>query len=82
MRASELNSALAINSAQSKALRHHLGIDQDTSCCHVFEFGKTKIYCFSDNARNKMKDAIAKGADLNQLRKGLPRQSLEVATMP
>lgn len=64
MRASELNLALGINSAQSKALRHHLGIDQDTSCFHLFEFGKTKIYCFSDNARNKMKDAIAKGADL------------------
>lgn len=67
LRASELAQRLGLNSNHAKAIRTKLGIDADASCCHVFEFGKTKIACFSDNAVRKMKGFIEAGADLNEI---------------
>lgn len=64
MRASDLAKALGLKEPRSLALRRHLNIDTDTSYCHVFEFGKTRIPCFSDNARNKMKEAMDGGLDM------------------
>lgn len=67
MRATELANALGLTTRRSKVLRTHLGIDADTNCCHVFEFGKLRIPCFSDNARNKMKEALEGGLNLDEL---------------
>lgn len=77
LRASELAKLLGVNSNQAKAIRHTLDMDQDPSCCHVFEFGKTKIACFSDNASRKMKDFIESGADLDKVWKDYRMASRE-----
>lgn len=65
MRAADLAKILKLNTQKSKALRWHLGIDDDKECHHVFEFGKSAFPCFSDNAKNKMKQALAEGLDMN-----------------
>lgn len=67
MRPSDLAKALKLKEPRSLALRRHLKIDDDRACCHVFEFGKTKIPCFSDNAKNKMKAAIDDGIDMDDV---------------
>ncbi len=67
MRASDLAKKLALTEPRSLALRRHLNIDSDSTCCHVFEYGNMKIPCFSDNARNKMKQAINDGIDMNEV---------------
>lgn len=64
MRAANLAKALKLTEPKSKALRWHLGIDDDKDCLHIFEFGKTTFPCFSDNARNRMRQAIDEGIDL------------------
>lgn len=65
MRAADLAKAVKLTEPKSKALRWHLGIDKDPDCLHVFEFGKSAFPCFSDNARNKMKQALADGLDMS-----------------
>jgi hypothetical protein len=64
MRAKDLASFLGITEPRSLALRRHLEIDADPACARVFEFGRTRIPCFSDNARTKMKAAIDGGVDM------------------
>lgn len=59
MRASELAKRLGLTPPKSAALRDHLNIDADRQCTHTFEFGRTKIPCYSDNAARKMQDALA-----------------------
>ncbi|WP_216350343.1 hypothetical protein [Janthinobacterium sp. LM6] len=60
-------SALALDTGltqpKAKAMRWKLGIDGDDKCMHVFEFGQSKFPQFSDNARQKIKDALAGGID-------------------
>ena len=67
MRASDLAKTLNLKEPRSLALRRYLRIDGDSGCCLVFEFGKTRIPCFSDNARKKMKDAIDGGLDMEEI---------------
>lgn len=67
MRASDLAKKLDLKEPRSLALRRHLEIDPDPSCCHVFEYGKMKIPCFSDNAKNKMKAAMDGGLDMEEV---------------
>jgi hypothetical protein len=67
MRAADLAKALKLTEPKSKALRWHLGIGGDKDCRHVFEFGKSTFPCFSDNARNKMKQALGDGLDMNKV---------------
>jgi hypothetical protein len=67
LRASELSRVVGVTAYQAKAIRTLLDLDQDPSFCHVFEFGKTKIACFSDNASRKMKEFIQAGADLDKI---------------
>lgn len=67
MRASDLALALKLTAPKSKALRWYLGIDSNNKCCHVFEFGKSTFPCFSDNARNLMKEALDQGVDLDRI---------------
>ncbi|KQM70607.1 hypothetical protein [Sphingomonas sp. Leaf20] len=54
----ELSTKVGLSPPKAKVLRDHLGIDDDPSCCHVFEFGAQKIPCFSDNARRRMEEAL------------------------
>lgn len=65
MRAGDLAKAVKLTEPKSKALRWHLRIDEDPDCLHVFEFGKSSFACFSDNAKNKMKQALADGLDID-----------------
>jgi len=58
MQASPLAQAVGLTTPKAKVLRTHLGIDDDPTCAHLFEFGSTKILCFSDNALRKMKEAL------------------------
>lgn len=67
MGATELAKAMALTPNKSVALRRSLGIDEDPSCRHTFEFGKAKHDRFSDNARNKMKAALDGGIDMEKV---------------
>lgn len=57
--ATDLASALKLTPPRSTALRQHLGIDNDPTCCHVFVFGSQQHPAYSDNALTKMRNAIA-----------------------
>lgn len=81
MRASDLAKKLGLKEPRSLALRRHLGIDQDLTCCRVFEYGKTKIPCFSDNARNRMKEATDGGLDMDEVWKTHRPQNKKNATL-
>ena len=61
LRATPLAERLNISTNKSKALRDFLGIDNDPTCHHLFEFDATKIPCFSDNAVRLMEVALGKG---------------------
>jgi len=54
----ELASAVGLSSSRAVALRRHLGIDDDESCRHDFQFGSTRHRCYSDNALTKMREAV------------------------
>jgi hypothetical protein len=58
MRATELARRLNLTPPKAAALRDHLNIGDDKQCTYTFEFGKTKIPCYSDNAARKMEDAL------------------------
>lgn len=67
LQSAELARVVSLTGPKAKALRAHLRIDEDPACCHVFEFGKTAIPCFSDNARNKMLTALDDGLNLDEV---------------
>jgi len=56
----DLADKLSISRPRATALREHLGIDKDSDCLHVFEFGSQKHPRYSDNALTRMREAIAK----------------------
>lgn len=66
IQAKALADKVGLSPPKAKVLRAHLGIDNDASCSHVFEFGSQKIRCFSDNAIQKMKAAL-NGIDIDEL---------------
>lgn len=66
MQRTELAEKIGLSSPKAKTLRDHLNIDNDASCCHVFEFRSQKIYCYSDNALRQMSQALA-DIDINTL---------------
>ncbi|MBY8973062.1 hypothetical protein J1G33_21970 [Pseudomonas sp. P867] len=57
--AADLAKKVGLSQPKAKALRAHLGIDEDLKCRNVFEFGSTRIPQFSDNAFTLMRDALA-----------------------
>ncbi|MFZ6686861.1 hypothetical protein ACO0K0_03825 [Undibacterium sp. SXout11W] len=65
--ASALAENLRLTTAKAKALRWKLGIDEDEKCLHIFEFGQSKFFQFSDNARNKIKEALEGGIDVETI---------------
>jgi hypothetical protein len=60
---------LGIDTGRVKALRWHLGIDRDPACRHDFVFGKMKVARYSDRAIERMREAIASGANLDGVRR-------------
>ncbi|MEV4260454.1 DUF3644 domain-containing protein [Kribbella sp. NPDC049584] len=56
----DLADKLRISRPRATALREHLGIDKDSECLHIFEFGSQKHPRYSDNAMTRMRDAIAR----------------------
>lgn len=66
LQAKALANKVGLTLPKAKVLRAHLGIDEDSSCIHIFEFGSQKIPCFSDNAVTKMKVALTE-VDMNEL---------------
>lgn len=66
-RPARLADLLGLNTTQCKALREHLGIDDDPACSHVFEFGASKHPAYSDTAVQRMREAIAAGVDVDDL---------------
>jgi hypothetical protein len=56
--ASELAEALDLTVPMSKALRDHLGIDDDPTCRHDFVFRSQRHRCYSDKAFTLMRSAI------------------------
>jgi cell division septation protein DedD len=60
---------LGIDTGRAKALRWRLGIDRDPACRHDFEFGKMKVARYSDRAIERMREAIASGANLDGVRR-------------
>jgi hypothetical protein len=64
----DLADKLRVDTGRAKALRWHLGIDDDPRCLHVFVHGKMKFPLYSDLALERMRAAIADGSDLNDIR--------------
>lgn len=64
--ATDLAKKLGLTTPKAKALRVHLGIDEDLSCHHVFEFGSTRISRFSDNAFRRMRESL-ENLDLDEI---------------
>jgi hypothetical protein len=60
---------LGVNTGLAKALRWNLGIEADPACRHDFVFGRTKLPMYSDRALERMREAIAGGANLNDVRR-------------
>jgi hypothetical protein len=54
----ELAFDLELTGPRAVALRRHLGIDDDESCRHDFQFGSQRHPRYSDNALTKMRNAI------------------------
>ena len=53
-----LASALGLTGPRAVALRRHLGIEDDDSCRHDFQFGSTRHRQYSDNALTKMRQGM------------------------
>lgn len=54
----ELAAALGLTGPRTVALRRHLGIEDDDSCRHDFQFGSARHRQYSDNALTKMREAV------------------------
>jgi hypothetical protein len=67
---------LRIDTGRAKALRWYLGIERDPACRHDFVFGKMKVPMYSDRALKRMREAIASGANLNEVRRAYQRNRL------
>ena len=71
----ELASNLRINTNQAKTLRQILNIENNAAMCHVFEFGKSKHPCYSDQALAVMKEQWSKPEIQDRLQTELKRKS-------
>jgi hypothetical protein len=70
----DLAKRLGLTQPKALALRHHIGIDDDETCMHVFDFDSQKHYRYSDNALTRMQDVLAE-VDMDEIwEKHRPRQ--------
>jgi hypothetical protein len=63
--ANALAAKVRLTPPKARALRLHLGIEDDPNCVNTFEFGRLKVRQYSDNALKKMRDALNGGIDMN-----------------
>ncbi len=56
--ATDLARQVDLTLPRSKALREHLGINDDLQCLHIFEFGKMKLPRYSDRTIKRMREAL------------------------
>lgn len=56
--ATDLAEKLELTGPRATALRRHLGVDEDPTCMHGFDFGGMKMTRYSDNALTRMREAI------------------------
>jgi hypothetical protein len=70
----ELAERIALNTNEAKTLREILGIDTNPAMRHVFEFGKSKHPCYSDQALAAMKEQLAKPEIKEKIQSELKRK--------
>ncbi len=70
--ASALAAKIGLTQPKAKVLRAHLGVDEDVTCHHVFEFESTRISRFSDNAFRRMREALD-NLNIDELWRARPR---------
>lgn len=58
---------IGLSQPRSAALRSELRIDGDDECHHVFTFGQSAHHRYSDEALQRMRQAIAEGIDLERV---------------
>jgi hypothetical protein len=63
----DLADRLNLTRPRGTALRRYLKIDDDPSCRYVFNFGGISHVRYSDNAYNKMKEALDGGLDMDDV---------------
>ncbi len=63
----DLAEKLGLSPAKAKALRAHLGIDDDVACVYTFEFKKSRHVQYSDNALTRMREALKSGIDMGAI---------------
>jgi hypothetical protein len=56
---------LELTAPRPTALRRYLRIDEDGDCVHVFQFASQRHYRYSDNALQKMNQAIQEGVHMD-----------------
>lgn len=61
----DLAAKVDLTPPKARALRLHLGIEDDPTCVNDFQFGKLTVRQYSDNALKKMRDALADGVDMD-----------------
>jgi hypothetical protein len=71
----ELAEKLKLNTNQAKTLRQMLNIEGDPAMCHVFEFGKSKHPCYSDQALALMKEQWSNPEIQEKLKTELKRKA-------
>jgi hypothetical protein len=71
----ELAEKLKLNTNQAKTLRLMLNIEGDPAMCHIFEFGKSKHPCYSDQALALMKEQWSKPEIQEKLKTELKRKA-------
>lgn len=57
----QLAKVVGLTVPKAAALKAHLKIEDDPNCRHVFNFGKSRHPCYSDNAAKAMKAALEDG---------------------
>lgn len=67
MSATELANRLGLTVPRSGALKKCLGIDDDPHCLHVFQFGQSAHWNYSDNAARRMQEALDSGLDMDDV---------------
>ncbi len=79
--AADLAADVKLTGPRAVALRRHLGIDDDDSCRHDFQFGAQRHPRYSDNARTKMREA-AEHVDMEAIWEAHRPRSAGTASQP
>lgn len=75
---SDLAALVGLTTPKAAVLRDHIQLNADSTCLHVFEFGKSKFPRYSDKAVKLMKEALAQH-DVDALWKAKKAEKLAAA---